>query len=123
MGIMNGLKNTETTLLEPMLDFEIIAPEEHMGKIAGDLTNMRAEFANPSFENENFKLKGIVPVSTSMNYSIKLSSVTSGKGKIRFKFNGYKECSDELGQTRDYTGINPLDESKWILHARGAYLA
>jgi len=121
MGIMNGFKNTGTTLLEPMLDFEINAAEEHLGKITSDLTNMRAEFANPSFENENFKLKGIIPASTSMDYSIKLSSITGGKGKIRFKFNGYKKCTDELGQTREYKGINPLDESKWILHARGAY--
>ena len=66
MGIMNGLKNTGTTLLEPILDFEIIAAEEHLGKITSDLTNMRAEFANPSFENANFNLKGTVPASTSM---------------------------------------------------------
>ena len=121
MGIMNGLTNTGTTLLEPILDFEINAAEEHLGKITSDLTNMRAEFANPSFENANFNLKGTVPASTSMDYSIKLSSVTGGKGKVRFKFNGYKKCTDELGQTREYKGINPLDESKWILHARGAY--
>ena len=121
MGIMNGLKNTGTTLLEPILDFEIIAAEEHLGKITSDLTNMRAEFANPNFYNNNFNLKGIIPVSTSINYPIKLSSVTGGKGRIRFKFNKYQICTDEQGQIREYKGINPLDESKWILHARGAY--
>ena len=123
IGIMNGLKNTGTTLLEPILDFEIIAIEEHLGKITSDLTNMRAEFANPDFDNNNFKLKGIVPASTSINYPIKLSSITGGKGKIRFKFNKYQKCTDEQGQIKEYKGINPLDESKWILHARGAYKA
>jgi len=121
MGIMNGLKNTGTTLLEPILDFEIIAAEEHLGKITSDLTNMRAEFTNPDFDNNNFKLKGSLPASTSINYPIKLNSITSGKGKIRLKFNKYQKCTDEQGQIREYKGINPLDQSKWILHARGAY--
>ncbi|MBN1251373.1 MAG: TetM/TetW/TetO/TetS family tetracycline resistance ribosomal protection protein [Bacteroidales bacterium] len=121
MAIMNGLTNCGTTLLEPIFEFEISADEEFLGKIASDLTNMRAEFANPEFENGKFRLKGKIPASTSINYSIKLSSITGGKGKIRFNFSGYKECSDELGEIRAYKGINPLDQSKWILHARGAY--
>ncbi|OQX97406.1 MAG: hypothetical protein B6I20_12670 [Bacteroidetes bacterium 4572_117] len=123
MAIMNGLQNTGTSLLEPMLNFAISAQEIHLGKIASDLTNMRAEFANPEFNDDKFTLEGKVPVSTSLDYAIKLSSLTGGKGKIKFSFNGYRICSDELGQTREYKGVNPLDESKWILHARGAYKA
>ena len=123
MGIMNGLQNTGTTLLEPMLSFTISAKETHLGKIASDLTNMRAEFANPEFEDDSFNLSGIVPVSTSLDYAIKLSSLTGGKGKIKYSFDGYRECADELGSVREYKGVSPLDESKWILHARGAYKA
>ncbi len=123
MGIMNGLQNTGTTLLEPMLHFSISAQEEHLGKITSDLTNMRAEFANPEFEDDKFILSGTVPVSTSMDYAIKLSSLTGGKGKINYRFSAYRACTDELGKTRAYKGVNPLDESKWILHARGAYKA
>lgn len=123
MGIMHALENTGTTLLEPMLRFTISAAETDLGKIASDLTNMRAEFANPQFENERFTLSGIIPVATSLNYAIKLSSLTSGKGKINYRFSGYRPCADELGQIREYKGVNPLNESKWILHARGAYKA
>jgi ribosomal protection tetracycline resistance protein len=123
MGIMRALENTGTTLLEPMLRFTISAAETDLGKITGDLTNMRAEFANPQFENERFTLSGIVPVATSLDYAIKLSALTSGKGKINYQFGEYRSCTDELGQTREYKGVNPLDESKWILHARGAYKA
>ena len=123
MGILRGLENTGTTLLEPMLHFTISAQDIHLGKITSDLTNMRAEFANPEFEDDKFTLSGIVPVSTSLDYTIKLSSLTGGKGKINFRFEGYRECPDEFGKTREYKGVNPLDESKWILHARGAYKA
>ncbi len=121
MGLMKALENSGTTLLEPMLDFSITAPEEFLGKIASDLNTMRAEIGSPVFDGDKFNLKGSVPAATSIDYSIKFSSLTGGKGKLKFTFNGYKTCSDELGQIREYKGVNPLDESKWILHARGAY--
>lgn len=121
MGLMKALKNSGTALLEPMLKFSITAPEEILGKIASDLNNMRAEIGSPVFNNEKFILKGTVPAATSLDYAIKFSSLTGGKGKLKFSFSGYRKCSDELGQIREYKGVNPLDESKWILHARGAY--
>ena len=123
MAIMDGLKNSNTQLLEPVFNFEIKAPEEMLGSIASDLTNMRADFANPEFNNEKFILKGSVPVATSMDYSIKLNSATSGKGKIKLSFGGYRKCSDEQGVIRPYKGVNPLDRSQWILHNRGAFKA
>jgi len=121
MGLMKALENAGTSLLEPMLEFSITAPEEVLGKVASDLNNMRAEIGSPVFNNEKFTLKGLVPAATSLDYSIKFNSLTGGKGKLKFSFAGYRECTDELGQTREYKGVNPLDESKWILHARGAY--
>jgi ribosomal protection tetracycline resistance protein len=58
-----------------------------------------------------------------MDYSIKLSSLTSGKGRIRMSFYKYDVCPPNSGIIREYKGVNPLDESQWILHRRGAYKA
>lgn len=123
MGIMRALENAKTTLLEPILNFEIKAPEETLGRIAGELTQMRAQFANPSFENAQFILKGTIPAATSINYSIQLNSTTGGKGRIRFNLAGYDICPKGEGKTRSFKGVSPLDESQWILHRRGAFKA
>jgi len=123
MGIMRALENSDTELLEPILSFSITAPEEHLGKIASDLTQMRAQFANPNFENEMFTLSGSIPVETSIDYSIRLNSLTSGRGRIILKFERYEVCPPNTGVIREYKGVNPLDESQWILHRRGAYKA
>ena len=120
MAIMNGLKNTDTQLLEPVLAFRISAPEENLGHIAGDLHKMRASFGNPVFENGKVKLTGKVPLATSLKYAIELSSLTGGKGKFSTRFSSYEAIPDELGQIREYKGINPLDRSKYILKMRGA---
>lgn len=121
IGVMRALENAGTTLLEPVLQFEIRAPEDFLGQITGNLVNMRATFGSPQFNENRFKLSGTVPVATSTNYAIRLNSLTGGKGKIRFSFGGYNTCPDESGKTRQYRGVNPLNESQWILHARGAF--
>lgn len=120
MGIMNGLKEIGTILLEPMLEFTITAPDETLGKIASGLTLLRAEFGNPEIENEKFSLSGKIPVASSLDYSAKLSSITGGKGKFKTKFSGYRECPIELGATTEFRGISPLDRAKYILKARKA---
>jgi ribosomal protection tetracycline resistance protein len=123
MGLMRALKNAGTNFLEPIYDFGIKAQETFLGKIVSDLTKMRATFESPQFDEDNFQIKGKIPVATSMNYSIQLSSLTGGKGKLKLRFGGYALCDEEHGKTRVYKGVNPLNESQWILHHRGAFKA
>ncbi len=120
MGIMNGLTNTETTLLEPILWFQITVPEDLSGKVLGDLIQMRAEYENPQIINGKFSVEGTVPVATSLDYSIKLSSFSAGRGLIKTKFDGYKKCSIAEGATCPRRGVNPLDRAKYILSVRNA---
>jgi ribosomal protection tetracycline resistance protein len=120
LAIMNGLVETGTTLLEPILSFRIIAPEDLFGTIASDLTRMRAVFDTPVFENGKFRLLGKIPAATSLDYPIKLSSRTGGKGKITTRLDGYEPCTAEQGVSRPFRGISPLDRAKYILQARKA---
>jgi len=120
MGIMEGLTHSESTLLEPILSFKIIAPEEFLGSLISELLKLRAEFNSPEIENDKCKITGEIPLATAINFPIKLSSLTSGKGKIITHFSQYKPCDVSLGKTREYKGISPLDTAKYILKARKA---
>ncbi len=120
MGIMNGLVNTGTTLLEPMIRFRINATDDLLGVITSDITRMRGNFESPVVENNKFTLEGIVPLSTSLDFPVKLSSRSGGKARISTRFAGYSECPDELGTIRPFKGISPLDTAKYILKARRA---
>ena len=120
MGIIEGLKSIGTSLLEPVLNFTIKAGEDLLGKVVGDIMMMRGTFENPLIGDGKFILKGILPVSTSIDYPIKLSSRSGGKAKITTHFAGYRKCSDEEGVIRKFQGISPLDRAKWILQARKA---
>jgi ribosomal protection tetracycline resistance protein len=120
MGIMDGLVNTGTTLLEPLIRYKIEAPEELLGVVVGDITQMRGSFESPVLQNGRFILIGVLPLATSLDFPVKLSSRSGGKARISTHFEAYGNCTDEQGIIRPYKGISPLDTAKYILKARGA---
>jgi len=120
MGIMNGLAQTGTTLLEPYVRFRITAPEEANGKILHELTVMRAVFDYPVLTGERFTVEGTVPVATTTDFPVKLSALTGGRGTFATRFDGYRECPPGTDVVRPRRGVNPLDTSKYILSMRNA---
>ncbi|NOZ47438.1 MAG: TetM/TetW/TetO/TetS family tetracycline resistance ribosomal protection protein [Chlorobi bacterium] len=120
MGIMNGLVNTGTKFLEPIISFKISSPENLLGAITSDINKMRGSFESPEINGNRFVIQGVLPVATSLDFPVRLNSRSGGKAKISTKFIGYRECADEYGVERKYKGISPLETSKWILKARKA---
>lgn len=123
MGLMRALQNSGTQFLEPLIQFEIITHESHLGALTSELLSLRAKLDNPTFSEETITLKGKVPVATSLDLSIKLNMITGGKFKFLQRSCGYEPCENRYGKIRAHKGVSPLDENKWILHKRGAYRA
>jgi ribosomal protection tetracycline resistance protein len=117
---MNGLTNTGTTLLEPILQFRISVPEETGSKVLGDIIQMRGNFDSPTISKGIFTVEGTMPAATSLEYPIKLGGISGGRGPISTRFAGYRECPLELGASTPRRGINPLDQAKYILSVRRA---
>ncbi len=120
MGIMDGLNRIGTKLLEPMLQFRLTVPEEFGGKVMNDLILMRAAFEAPSLQGDRMTIQGRVPVATSLDYSVKLGSMTKGRATLATFFDGYEECPTDVQAERPRRGVNPLDTAKYILSVRNA---
>ena len=121
MAFMNGLQETGSTILEPLLKIRVSAPEDFSGKIFSEIIKMGGEYDTPLIRSGMVTLEAIVPVATSMSFPEKLATLTSGKAVLSQSFHGYRECNDGLEHINPRQGVNPLDRSKWILWARGAY--
>tara|TARA_Y100000588_G_scaffold97414_2_gene105714 strand:+ start:15701 stop:17668 length:1968 start_codon:yes stop_codon:yes gene_type:complete len=120
IALLKGLTETGTTLLEPILAFRIAGPDEFVGKVTSDIARMRGSFDPPESVKGGFVLHGRVPLATSLDYAITLSSMTAGRASLSIRFDGYDPVDEELGVIRPYRGICPLDRSKYILKMRGA---
>ena len=121
MAFMNGLQSLGSTVLEPLLKLRITADASLSGKITGEIIRMRGEYDAPLFFGDQAAVEAIVPVSTSMEFPVKLASWSSGRAVLSSSFHGYRECRDGEEHVNPRRGVNPLDRSKWILWARGAY--
>lgn len=123
MAFMNGILQTGTTILEPLLQIRVIAPEDFSGKIFSEIVKMGGEYDSPVIRSGMITIEAVVPVATSMNFPERLATLTSGKAVLSQVFHGYRECNDGLEHISPRHGVNPLDRSRWILWARGAYNA
>jgi ribosomal protection tetracycline resistance protein len=120
MGILDGLNKAKMTLLEPILSFKIKTPNDFIGKINSELINLRAAIKSSEISTNNIIIQGEIPLATSLDFPIKLSIITGGKAKLSTQFLKYQKCDINLGKTRKYKGISPLDTAKYILKARKA---
>ena len=121
MAFMNGLQETGSTILEPLLKIRVTAPAELSGKLLSEIVKMGGEYDSPVTHSQTVTLEAIVPVATSMDFPTRLAVISSGKAVLNQSFYGYRECRDSLEHINPRRGVNPLDRAKWILWARGAY--
>jgi ribosomal protection tetracycline resistance protein len=120
MAIMDGLDNTGTLLLEPVQNFSISVPEEVGGKVLGDIINMRGTFDSPVISKGIFMVEGRLPVAESLDYAVRLGSISSGRGVLSTAFAGYEQCPPGKGEKAPRRGIDPRDTAKYILYIRNA---
>ena len=121
MAFMNTLTQTGSTILEPLLKIRVTAPEDFSGKIFSEIVKMGGDYDTPVIRSGMIIVESVVPVATSMNFPEKLATLTSGRAILSQTFYGYRECNDSEEHINPRNGVNPLDRSKWILYARGAY--
>ena len=120
LALIHGLQDTGTTLLEPMQHWRIAADEALVGRVIGDIIAMRGSYDSPVIRDGQFTMEARVPVASSMDYAVRLASLSSGRAMLSVRFDGYEPCPLELGAVAKRRGCDPRDRAKWILTHRGA---
>ncbi|MEG2183687.1 MAG: TetM/TetW/TetO/TetS family tetracycline resistance ribosomal protection protein [Cloacibacillus sp.] len=120
MGVMDALVNSGTELMEPIQKFRLAFPEEYSGKLIGEIIAMRGLFDTPSVRKGTFTIEGLIPLASSMDFPIRLASLTGGRGAWSAAGAGYAPAPPGEGAAVPYRGVSPLDRAKYILYKRGA---
>ncbi len=93
-----GMEQADAVLLEPIMDVEVIVPEEFMGDIMGDLNSKRGKIQGMEPEGDQQKIKAQVPMAEMFKYSIDLRSMTQGRGFFTAKFSHYEEVPQNVAE-------------------------
>jgi elongation factor G len=83
-------------LLEPVMNVEVIAPEENMGDIMGDLSSRRGRPQGSESMGEMHVIRAQVPLAEMLTYAPQLRSMTGGRGSFTLEFDHYEEVPSHL---------------------------
>jgi len=88
MGFKKAVEDARPTILEPIVDIEVTAPEEYIGSISGDLNKRRGRIMNI----DERKIMAQVPLVEIAKYAVDIRSITHGRGHFKTKFARYEEA-------------------------------
>ncbi len=99
VAMRRGVSEAAPTLMEPVMDVEVVAPEEFVGEIIGDLNARRAQIGSMDVRAEGYRaVRSIVPLAEMFGYATDLRSMTQGRGTFTMEFHHYAELPQDLLQ-------------------------
>jgi elongation factor G len=86
-------------LLEPIVDMDVIVPEDKMGTITGDLAGKRGRIQGTDIlPGQLAQIRAQAPLSEVMQYQSQLKSVTGGQGSFVMEFSHYEPVPPQIQQ-------------------------
>src|SRR5215217_2692103 len=91
MAIKEAVKRANPIILEPIMNVEVVCPNDYMGDILGDLSARRGKIGGMTQRGEAQVIASSVPLSEMFGYSTKLRSMTQGRAVYSMEFAHYEE--------------------------------
>ena len=96
MATKDGALKANPILLEPMMDVEVVTPEDYMGDVVGDLNRRRGQVQNMDDIPSGKAITALVPLSEMFGYATDLRSATQGRATYTMEFKKYLEVPSNL---------------------------
>jgi elongation factor G len=91
LAYKDAMEKAKATLLEPVMNVEVVAPNEYLGDLMGDLSSRRGQVQGMDTRDEDTVIKAQVPMAEMLTYGAQLRSITQGRGSFHLEFSHYSE--------------------------------
>jgi len=98
IAFSDGLKKARPILLEPIMDLEVVTPEEFMGAIIGNLNSRRAKIVSLSIRSNLRVIRTNVPLAEIFNYATAIRSLTQGRASYTMEPSFYSEVPAHIAE-------------------------
>jgi elongation factor G len=85
-------------LLEPIMDVEVVVPEEYMGDVSGDLTSRRGRIGGMFQRSDARVIAASVPLAEMFGYATRLRSITQGRAVYSMQFHRYDTLPQSIAE-------------------------
>ena len=106
LAFENAVRKANPLLLEPIMQIHITVPDEHVGKVIGDLNSRRAQINESTTQDTSDTgrasqsaqsvINASIPLSETFQYTTQLRSMTQGRGTFTLEFSHYEMVPESL---------------------------
>ena len=93
-----AMEKGSPVILEPVMNVEVVAPQEFSGDLMGDLNSRRGRIQGMDARGNNQIIKARVPMAEMLNYQPTLNSITGGRGSYTMEFDHFDEVPGQIAQ-------------------------
>ncbi len=98
IAFKQGALKADPVLLEPIMNVEIITPEEYLGDVMGDLNSRRGKIEGFTMRKDAQVIKAQVPLAQMFGYATTLRSMTQGRAIFTMQFSHYARVPDSIAE-------------------------
>jgi len=98
MGFKEACRKAKPVLLEPVMDVEVVTPEEYMGAIVGDLNSRRGRILSMEARGTSQVIRANVPLGQMFGYATEMRSMTQGRATYTMQFARYEEVPASIAE-------------------------
>ncbi|HPJ25698.1 MAG TPA: elongation factor G [Synergistaceae bacterium] len=98
MSFKEAMKNASPILLEPIMNVEVVVPDDHLGDVMGDFNSRRGRIMGIDARGRLQVVKAQAPLAEMFRYAIILRSMTSGRGNFTMSYDHYEEVPGEIAK-------------------------
>ena len=103
MAFQEGCRKAKPVLLEPIMDVEVVLPEEYLGDVMNDLRIRRATIKGINSRPDGQVLSAFVPLVEMFGYATRLRSLSQGRAIYTMQFAEYAPVPESLAKKMEYT--------------------
>ncbi|MFH1046563.1 MAG: elongation factor G [Candidatus Omnitrophota bacterium] len=96
MAVRKCTQEARPVLLEPIMEIEVLVPDEFMGQISSDLSSRRGRILGMDVRGNMQVVRAIAPLAEIFKYATDLRSMTQGRGSYSMKFSSYEQVPQKI---------------------------
>jgi elongation factor G len=98
MAFQEGAKKAAPILLEPVMDVEVVTPEDYAGDVMGDLSRRRGKIQQMEERAGAKVIRAHVPLSEMFGYATQVRSMSQGRASYTMQFLAYEPAPKNIAE-------------------------
>jgi elongation factor G len=98
MALRTAARKADPVLLEPMMQVEVVTPEDYMGDVIADLTARRGKVERMEQRGSSQAIRVLVPLAEMFGYATDLRSRTQGRATHTMQFHSYQQVPANIAR-------------------------